>query len=88
MSHAPDTQAREPIVDVHVPPGTGRPFDVCGWQTPGPLRSLHQLPEPHWESVVQVLPQEPVVVLQNGPAWPAPQSASELHLPQLPFALQ
>jgi hypothetical protein len=68
-SQTPETHARDPIVVVQVPPGTGSPFATFAWQTPAaPLRLSHHLPAPHSASVVHVLPQTPVVVLQNGPA--------------------
>jgi hypothetical protein len=45
--------------------GTGVLFGSVGVHLPS--ASSHQLPAPHWASVVQVVVQAPVVVLQIGP---------------------
>jgi hypothetical protein len=42
-------------------------------------RLLHHIPTPHWASLKHALPHAPVMMLQNGPACPAPQFASLAH---------
>jgi hypothetical protein len=89
VSHTAETQARAPRPAVHVPPGTGSPFDTFGWHWPVPERSLHQLPAPHSASVKQTFPHAPVDVLQNGPGCvPVVQSTSVAHFPQVPAGAQ
>jgi hypothetical protein len=77
------------MVVVHVPPGIGSPSATLGWQTPAPDRLSHQSPVPHSESVVQLVPQAPVVVLQNGPGWvPVVHIVSLVHIVQVPVPSQ
>jgi hypothetical protein len=90
VSHAPVRHARAPSDIVHVPPGTGWPFDVFGWHMPVPTppRSLHQFPTPHSTSVKHVVPHAPLVALQNGPACvPVVQLVSSTHFAHAPVAL-
>jgi len=87
-SQMADTQPRDATVSLHLPPGTGLPLGTFGWHWPGPDRSLHQLPAPHWPSLKQAAPHAPVTTLQKGPAWPMPQSGSTVHLPHSPSDAQ
>jgi hypothetical protein len=89
VSQTPDTQARPPSVVVHEPPGTGCPLSIFGEHTAGIVRSSHHRFDAQSLSVVQVVPQTPVAVLQIGPACvPVVQSALLAHLPHVPAGAQ
>ena len=73
VSQTPLTQARVAIVEANVaqvPPGIAVAFGVFDWQLPlpGVERSLHHFPASHWLSVLQLLLQAPVTLLQKGTA--------------------
>lgn len=88
VSHAPEMQARAPIAEVHVPPGTADPLATRSWQIPWPARLSHHCPTPQMASVEQVLPQAPVLTSHRGPAWLPAQSESAVQTPHVPAVWQ
>ncbi len=94
LSHTPAAHTRAPTAAVHLLPtdvGTGAPFASLGLQTPAVvvLPPSHQLPLAQSVSVLQPVVQAPLATSHLRPAWFGPplavmQSASAVHLPQLP----